>query len=218
MGGDKNVGWKKAVGEEGVKTKSARRPIDPWDVNVYFDFKYEMAPNTSRPKKLIEKFQTSLITAVTVLYEEDPAVCVLHWDEPYLKQLQEMTDFYKKYSTWSKCMRFDNLNSFNRGTDDKPRTFRGTIRLRSRMNIKNLVATCPTDLTLEAGISFFCKDLQPWETVQSIALVCSNNKILADHATFMMKKLYRDSEQTFMERYPENSQEGPLAGSSLTSL
>ena len=72
-GGDKNVGWKKAVGYGRVKTKSARRPIDPWVVNAYFDFKYEMAPNTSKPKILIVKFQTSRIAAVTFLYEEDPA-------------------------------------------------------------------------------------------------------------------------------------------------
>ena len=47
-------------------------------------------------------------------------------------------------------MRLDNDNYFNRGTDDKPRTIRGTIRLGSKVDIKKLVANCQTDLILES--------------------------------------------------------------------
>ena len=75
-----------------------------------------MAPNTSKPKMLIEKFQLSLTAAIKVLYDKDPAACVLYREEPYLKQLQEMADFDGKYSTRSKWLRFDNNNSYNRGT------------------------------------------------------------------------------------------------------
>ena len=79
-----------------------------------------MAANTSKPKMLIDKFQARVIAAVTVLYEEDPAACILHRDEPYLQQLREMPDFDQKYSTSSRFMRLDNDSYFNRGTDDKP--------------------------------------------------------------------------------------------------
>ena len=71
-----------------------------------------------------------------------------------------MEDFDKKYSTWSKWLRFDNDNSFNRGTDEKPRTARGTIRLGSKIDIQKLMTMCQTDLTLESGITFYYKDLQ----------------------------------------------------------
>ena len=77
-----------------------------------------MAPNTSKPRILIEKFQLSLTASIKVLYDEDPAACVLHREEPYLTQLREIEDFDRKYSTWSKWLRFDNDNSFNRDTDE----------------------------------------------------------------------------------------------------
>ena len=102
---------------------------------------------------LIKKFQTSLIAAVTVLYEENPSACVLHREESYLKQLREMRDLDTEYSSWSKYMRFDNNDSFNQGTDEKPSTIRGTICLGSRTDIRKLVATCQTDLMLKSGIS-----------------------------------------------------------------
>ena len=118
-----------------TKTKMTRSPVEPWVVSGFFDFKYDMAPNTSKPKMLIEKFQLSLMAAINVLYDEDPAACVLHREEPYLTQLREMADFDRKYSTWSKWLRLDNNNSFNRGTDKKPRSVRGTIRLGSKIDI-----------------------------------------------------------------------------------
>ena len=114
-----------------------------------------------------------------------------------------MVDFDKKYSTWSKWVRFGNDNSFNRGTDEKPRTIRDTIRLASKTDIQKLVATCQTDLTLESGISFYYKDLQVWETVQTVALVCGDNKTPAEHFALMMRKLYTEGEETFMTRYPD---------------
>ena len=80
-------------------------------------------------------------------------------------------------------MRFDNDNSFNRGTDEKPRTIRGTIRLGSKIDIQKLVTMCQTDLTLESSIKFYYKDLQAWETVQTTALVCGDNKIPAEQCT-----------------------------------
>ena len=116
-------------------------------VNAYSDFKYELAANTNKPKMLIDKFQRSVAVAVTVLYKEDPAACILHRDEPYSQTLREIPDFDRKYSTWSRFMCLDNDNYFNRGTDDKPRTIRGTISLASKGDIKKLVANCQTDLT-----------------------------------------------------------------------
>ena len=88
------MGWKKAANEE--PPAKARRRYDPWIVSGYYDFKYDMAANCSKPRMLIEKFQLSLTAAIKVLYDEDPAACVLHREEPYIKQLREMEDFDKK--------------------------------------------------------------------------------------------------------------------------
>ena len=82
------MGWKKAAEDEEPPTKAKRRPIEPWVVSGYYDFKYDMAANTSKPRMLIEKFQLSLTAAIKVLYDEDPAACVLHREEPYLRQLR----------------------------------------------------------------------------------------------------------------------------------
>ena len=113
---------------------------------------------------------------------------------------------------WSKWLRFDNDNSFNWGTDEKPRTIRGTIRLGSKIDIQKLVTMCQTDLTLESDINFHYKDLQAWKTVQTIALVCGDNKIPAEHSAIMMRKLYTNSESRFMTRYPDRFPGGTFGG------
>ena len=71
---------------------------------------------------------------------------------------------------------------------------------------------CQTDLTLESGITFYCKDLQAWETVQTIALVCGDNKIPAEHCAVMMRKPYADSESRIMSKYPDRLPGGTFGG------
>ena len=121
------MGWKRAVEEGGTRAQSARRPIDPWVVNAYFKFKYELAANTNKPKMQFDKFQMSVAAAVTVLCVEDPLACILHCDEPYSQTIREMPVFDRKYSTWSRFINLDNNKYFKRGTKDKSRVIIGTI-------------------------------------------------------------------------------------------
>ena len=76
------MGWKKATKDE--PPAKAKRHFEPWIVSGYYDFKYDMAANCSKPRMLIEKVQLSLTAAIKVLYDEDPPACVLHREEPYI--------------------------------------------------------------------------------------------------------------------------------------
>ena len=110
-------------------------------------------------------------------------------------------------------MRFDNDNSFNQGTDDNPgRSGAPSASGSGWIYLQKLVATCQTDVTLESGTSFYYKDLQAQEAVQSIALVCGNNKVPVDHATITMRNFYTDSKQIFMERHPDKFPGGTFDG------
>ena len=48
--------------------------------------------------------------------------------------------------------------------------------------------------------------------MQTIALVCGDNKIPSEHCALMMRKLYTESEDTCMTRYPDKFPGGTFGG------
>ena len=89
---------------------------------------------------------------------------------------------------------------------------RGTIWLECKGTIKQLINNCQTDIILSSSIISDYKDLQARETCQLIALVYGPNKIPADHATIMMRELYKTSKAIFIKRYPNRFPHGNGGG------